>query len=407
MGCVQAEMASSTAVPATATFPPAPTSAPITPSPQPLISSAPLPSPTPTAITLYVPLIGGAEPLAVPSPSPTAVSAYPYPVAETAANTPPPPTPPPSPTPTPTPIPTLDFAAIRADLEAQGQTLAFSKLGFHTSIGGNQEGLHDWMRRLDAAGVPFFIKSADNAEPILFAQELMKASGVPHVLVYRRSGDEFDLPNYELPPAEAAVQHWQLHRAVFPPELDPSVVWLETINEPDKNRAEWLAEFALVTADLALAEGFRWAAFGWASGEPEMSDWQSPPMLRFLALVAEHPQRLAISLHEYSYLVTDIRHEFPYKIGRFQFLFDAADAHAIPRPTLLITEWGWTYQHVPPPEQAMLDVAWAAELYAPHPQILGAAIWHLGCCYDPVHTETQRLILPLTIYSLGHYFVAP
>ena len=407
MGCVQAEMASSTAVPATATFPPAPTSAPITPSPQPLISSAPLPSPTPTAITLYVPLIGGAEPLAVPSPSPTAVLAYPYPAAETAANTLPPITPPPSPTPTPTPIPTLDFAAIRADLEAQGQTLAFSKLGFHTSIGGNQEGLHDWMRRLDAAGVPFFIKSADNAEPILFAQELMKASGVPHVLVYRRSGDEFDLPNYELPPAEAAVQHWQLHRAVFPPELDPSVVWLETINEPDKNRAEWLAEFALVTADLALAEGFRWAAFGWASGEPEMSDWQSPPMLRFLALVAEHPQRLAISLHEYSYLVTDIRHEFPYKIGRFQFLFDAADAHAIPRPTLLITEWGWTYQHVPPPEQAMLDVAWAAELYAPHPQILGAAIWHLGCCYDPVHTETQRLILPLTIYSLGHYFVAP
>jgi hypothetical protein len=56
---------------------------------------------------------------------------------------------------------------------------------------------------------------------------------VPHILVYRKSGAEFDVPNYNLPPAQAAAEHWQRHRAVFPPELLPykHMIWLETINE--------------------------------------------------------------------------------------------------------------------------------------------------------------------------------
>ena len=87
---------------------------------------------------------------------------------------------------TPTPVPTLDFAAIKADLAAQGLDIAYTKIGFHTGVGGNSEGLDVWMRELDAAGVPFFLKSADNAEPIYIAQEMMRKSGVPHTLVYRR-----------------------------------------------------------------------------------------------------------------------------------------------------------------------------------------------------------------------------
>src|SRR5690606_28728635 len=138
--------------------------------------------------------------------------------------------------------------------------------------------LDRWMQELDAAGVPFFLKTVDNAEPLYKAQELAKASGVPHTLVFRSSGG---VPQYSLPPAEAARIHWEFHRDKFPPELDPGMVWIETLNEVDKNRSQWLAEFALATAEMALADGFRWAAFGWAPGEPEPGDWQGLAMLEF------------------------------------------------------------------------------------------------------------------------------
>lgn len=329
-----------------------------------------------------------------------------FPVNPAATSTP---TPPPTDTahPTPTPTPTIDFAAVRQNLLAQGHELGFVKIGFHLSVGGNINGLSTWMERLDAAGVPFFLKSADNAGPIFEAQELAKKSGVPHTLVYRRSGPQYDVPNYSLSPQEAARQHWQAHTAVFPPELDRSRVWLETINEVDKERGEWLGQFALATAELALAEGYNWAAFGWSSGEPELATWQAPSMLEFLRLAAANPDRLAIALHEYSFLEDNIGHEYPYKVGRFQQFFQLLDQHGIPRPTILITEWGWAYQDVPDIPEAMADIAWASRLYAPYPEIKGAAIWHLGCCFADVADQTQRLIQPLTEYALGNYFAIP
>jgi hypothetical protein len=311
--------------------------------------------------------------------------------------------------PTATPIPTLDFAALQAQLKAEGQSLAYNKIGFHAGINGTMEGLEAWMRQLDAAGVPFFIKSTDNAEPIYIAQEMMKQSGVPHTLVYRRvaGGDDYNVPFYDLPPDEAARIHWQKHVETFPPELDPSLVWMETINEVDKNRSEWLAQFALATANLALRDGFKWAAFSWSSGEPEPEDWQSPAMLDFLRLAAAHPDQIAIALHEYSYVLDDIGDEYPYKIGRFLELFRICDQYGIARPTVLITEWGWTYEDVPTPEKAIRDIEWAANLYAPFPQVKGAAIWYLGGGYGNIEVETQRLIQPLTVYSLQHYFAVP
>ncbi|MEW5989529.1 MAG: hypothetical protein AB1791_23115, partial [Chloroflexota bacterium] len=301
--------------------------------------------------------------------------------------------------------PPIDFQAIRAGLQANGQDLAFVKIGFHTGIGGNANGLGDWFDQLDAAGVPFFIKSVDSAGPVFEAQEIARNSGVPHVLVYRKSGPQYDVPDYNLPPAQAAFNHWQLHKAVFPPELDPSRVWLETVNEIDKNRSEWLAEFALETAQLALADGFRWAAFAWSSGEPEVEHWQGPAMLEFLRFAGQHPNEVAIALHEYSYTIADVADQYPYKLGRFQFLFQVCDENNIPRPTVLITEWGWEYQDVPDVTTAMGDIAWASWLYSYYPQVQGAAIWYLGGGFGNISDQAQRLIAPLRDYSKSNYFI--
>ena len=149
-------------------------------------TSGPVPTLDDTASNLFLPLIN----------NPEVATATPLPPAETAV-------------PSPTPYPTLDFTAVRDELAAQGVAFAPVKIGFHVGISGNTAGLEQWMRALDAAGIPFFLKSVDNAQPIFLAQEMMRQSGVPHVLVYRKSAQggsdyDWDVPNYSLPPDQAA-----------------------------------------------------------------------------------------------------------------------------------------------------------------------------------------------------------
>jgi PKD repeat protein len=301
----------------------------------------------------------------------------------------------------------LDFEAIRAQLNAQGKDLAFNKIGFHAGPGGNHTGLGNWMTCLDAAGVPFFLKSVSVAGPILEAARLKAASGVPHTLVYRRCCEEYELPNYDLPAQQAAEEHWQRHRQRFPRELEPykHLVWVETINEPDKNRREWLAEFSYYTALLAMADGFNYAAFAWSSGEPESEHWQGPWMRSFLELAGNNPERVAVALHEYDYGGDNVRYEqtYPFLIGRFERLFSICDGWGIPRPTVVITEFGRPGSY-DLPSTLDLDVPWAARLYARHPQVKGAALWYLGVGGPP---ETWQLIGPLTGYSLQNYFEIP
>jgi hypothetical protein len=309
-----------------------------------------------------------------------------------------------------TTTPPLDVQALIDSIPPSWQ-LGLNKIGFHTGPNANETGVGDWMRALDSAGIPFFLKSVDHAGTIYEAQEIMRASGLPHTLVFRTTkwgniGDnyDYDVPNYNLPPAEAAAIHWEAHKAKFPPELDPKLVWIETVNEVDRGRSEWLAEFALETGRMALRDGYRWAAFGWSSGEPERSDWESPQMLEFLRFAAQHPDDIAIALHEYSYDLNNIGNVYPYLIGRFQALFDVCDSYAIPRPTVLITEWGWTYNKVPGPTEALADIRWASHLYAAYPNVKGAAIWYLGGGFGDIRNLTQPLIAPVADFSLSTYY---
>ncbi|MBP6788531.1 MAG: hypothetical protein KA170_13135 [Candidatus Promineofilum sp.] len=368
----------------------------------------------PTTDAIYMPYIGQGAETSAEAPSPDA----PSPDASSATPEPPTDTPTVEPAPTiaaavlpgasPTPINVADFDAAAAELAARGETLVYNKIGFHVTFLEEADQLDGWMQRLDDEGVPFFLKSVDNAEPLYKAQELMKVSGVEHTLVYRST--LYDVPDYNLDPVLAAETYWELEKAIWPPELDPSVVWLETMNELDKNRSEWLAQFSLRTAQLALRDGQRWAAFGWASGEPEPSDWESPAMLDLLRLIADHPDQLAIALHEYSYTADDIAHDYPHKVGRFLDLFRVADKHGIARPTVLITEWGWSYDHIPAEPLAMEDVTWAARLYAAYPQVKGAAIWNLGKLEDvllPLNTQLRDLIDNMLALSLDTTFSAP
>ena len=264
-----------------------------------------------------------------------------------------------------------------------------SKIGFHTGPGGNPTGIGDFMRRLDKARIPFCLKSVDHYGTIFEAQEIMKQSNVPHVLIFRIStrgvsdGYDYDVPPYKDPkfandPEGGAEKHWRKTMAKIPPEFDKKRVWLELINEVDKDLCDWLGRFAVHSANLAQRDGFKVSLFAWSSGEPEPSGWETPGMLKYFQLCAKRPSQAAVALHEYSYIETDIFDGFPFKVGRFQYLFQVCDKHNIPRPRVHITEWGWTLNSVPPPHKAIEDIRKVGELYARFPEIEGAAIWYLG-----------------------------
>lgn len=358
----------------------------------------PVPTATPSPTATSAPAIGA------PLPAPTAVVAY----------------------------PPVDFEAARAKAQAQGKDLAFVEIGFHRGLRGNASGWGDYIRQLNDAGVPIFVKSVDNAGPLFEVQQLMKQNeqvgrNVPHVLVYRATGPRYEdmFYNLALSPEQAAAINWQVNRDAAPKELDKNYYWLETLNEPSRYgrdgnlHIERLARFSLAVAKLAVAEGYKYAALSFEVGVPEVggwpdykpganlpNDWEAPAMLEFLRYAGAHRDQVAIALHEYSLTTDGAAVGYPYLIGRFQALFDTVDRHGIPRPTVLITEWGWEYGAVPEPEKALEDIAWASRLYAAYPQVLGAAIWYLGgpwCCN--IDNQTQRLIEPLTGYAKSHYFI--
>ena len=319
------------------------------------------------------------------------------------------------PLPDPLPIPivytstsTVDFAAAKQEVESAGLLMGYNKIGFHTGPSGNRTGISDHFRQLDAAGVPIFIKSVDDAGPIFEVQQLGEQSGVPHIMVYRKHGGGFELPNYDNDPIAEARIHYERHVSAWPPELDYTKVWMETINEPDKGRSEWLAIYSLEVAKLAVADGRKVAAFSWSAGEPEVEHWESAAMLEYFRYAAEHKENVAVALHEYSLVSNEISRSYPYLVGRFQFLFEVLDKRGIDRPTVLITEWGWAATGVPDVDNGMEDIAWTNQLYNAHPEILGAGLWYLGGNFEDIANKAVKFIEPVGEYSTQTYFgVAP
>lgn len=383
------------------------------------INGAATPEPAPAEGTPagYAPAIFGSALDATPEPTSTPSAT---PVATLG-----PPLPPPT---VVVAVPPIDFEAARATAQAQGLDLAFVNIGFHTGASGNTTGIGDYFETLNNAGVPIFLKSADTDGQLIEVQNLMKANEaagryVPHTLVFRLTDTKYEAPYYnlQLSPEEAAAVSWQLNRDNWPSGLDKRFVWFETHNEPgrygyDGNlQIERLGRFSLATAKLAVEQGYRYAALGWSTGVPEPEDWEDPAMLEFLRYAGEHPDQVAVALHEYSlsadYIAPpppvnqDDPPQYPYAVGRFQFLFEVCDKYGIPRPTVLITEWGWTHDTIPQPIPALEDIAWASWLYAAYPTVKGAAIWYLGVGDNGIHNQTQRLIAPLTDYAISHYFI--
>jgi murein DD-endopeptidase MepM/ murein hydrolase activator NlpD len=280
--------------------------------------------------------------------------------------------------------------------------MAYSKIGFHIAANcGGCGGIDNHHEALDAAGVPFTVYAANDGGIITQAARYRHAT-----LIYRDVVASTVNPvDYNNSPAVMAATYWQrtLDRTPATIKAMRDRVWLELLNEPGREdaQAEWVGQLMTHMAALALRDGYRVMGPGWAPGNPEPHHWQLPGWQSYLRLCADHPGRVAVSLHEYS-LDNDIHHGEPWHIGRFQFLFDACDKMGVRRPNVWITECGWTLNSMPGNEQAKADIDYLAWLYGGPPQIQAASLWTLqsGRGNGDLPQRLNALMPWLTEYTL-------
>jgi hypothetical protein len=177
--------------------------------------------------------------------------------------------------------------------------MARAIIGFHYSVGGNKNGIGDFMKKLNEAGIPFLMKGADDAGLCFEGQELGKRTGVNNWLIYRVStagqpnGVAYDVPDYAKSPRDAAEEHWNKTVAKWPRELDKAIVWMEPINEPraklspgdiqwqNMHPTDWLGAFMVEYAKIANGNGYKVCGPSFNSGEPEVctsNDYELPGM---------------------------------------------------------------------------------------------------------------------------------
>jgi murein DD-endopeptidase MepM/ murein hydrolase activator NlpD len=280
------------------------------------------------------------------------------------------------------------------------------KIGFLTSgAGGNPSGIGQYANALNAANIPAVIFCNDGMVGISDAL----ATGGDHVLLYRivKDGTEqWSVPDYNLLPKEAAAKHWNKLKPQFHPDFvaNKGKAWLQPINEINKDKSEWLGNFAVEFATIANWEGYKVAMFAWSSGEPEPEHWRLPGMVNYLKYCAAHKEMAAVALHEYDYGQAGMSNVYPWHIGRFQELYKACDEMGIKRPYVLISEFGWSYDSIPAISRCLEDVAFAAELYAKYPDVLGAVIWYLGPGFNNIANAAQQLITHITDFTLNTTF---
>ena len=281
-----------------------------------------------------------------------------------------------------------------------------SKIGFHSGPTGNLTGISNFWQALNDAEIPIFHKCTDTYGPLYQISQLSNIH--IHHLVYRitthgQNDDyDYDVPDYNKLPHVAALEHWQQTKSKLPPEFNKDLVWIEVINEVDKNRSEWLGLFGESIANLALADGYKVLLPAWSSGEPEPEHWQG--LRPFLEICATNPEEVALSVHEYDFGIEGYDAVYPYHYGRFQWCFDYCDRNNIARPNIFITEWGWAKNDVPLWNDALDTINKCNTLYCKYPQIKGAALWNLDGGWGTLNNQLLQYMQPLTQYTLNNTF---
>lgn len=278
------------------------------------------------------------------------------------------------------------------------------KIGFHTAIGGNPTGIgHNYVQPLSSLELEAVIVSADGTTGLSDAL----ATTNDHVLVYRvvKDGSEkYAVPDYSLSPSDAAEKYFNLVSPLIPPEIIKERVHIAIGNELDQDNADWIGKWCVETAKRFNEKGYRVVGPNWASGTPRYDGWETEGMISWLRYLSVN-QNNALGLHEYSYESTLVKDyegkDLPgvnYFIGRYWMPLDICEIQGMPKPNIIITEFGWKSTWVPEPAEAMRNLKNLIEMYPDYPP---AAIWYLGSEYNNIADKAQKLIEPTTTFIVN------
>lgn len=308
--------------------------------------------------------------------------------------------------------------------------MAKSVIGWHYSIGGNKNGVGDFITKLNQNGIPIMLKGVDDAGLCFEGMQKGQQYGINNHLIYRVStagqnnGTQYDVPDYVKSPKSAAQEHFDKTAPKWPQELNKNVVWMEPINEPraklnpgdvqyeNMHPVDWLGFFMLEYAKIANAQGFKVCGPSFNSGEPEVftnNDYELPGMLAYLNYCTTNPTKAALSAHEYTWdkwlQGESWNNWYPTLWGRIEAAIAAADKHNIARTfPIFITEWGFAHDNAPrwpECEPYLTDYnRWAARW----PQVKGVATWTLASGWGDVDHDLQSWFLPLGNYAVSTDF---
>lgn len=303
-------------------------------------------------------------------------------------------------------------------------------IGLQSSTTGDPQGIGQVIKDLTQNGIAMFSASTDSFS-ILTDLQIARENNpeVPNSANFTPTGfvDGYHLnvPVFGQPAGvELGVRHWnkvQQQVPIHDPARSPikwqvPCIWMSTWNEVRpyvgwapagqpttpadqpvegyEGNADLIGWQAVEIGKEAVKRGYRWAAFGFAGGDPEEGFWDAPGVLAYLRLCQEFPDQLGIALHEYSHEMTILNR--PHKIGRFKHLHDACDRHGIRRPVIQIKEFGWRDIKIPEDKQvAIAELIEVARMYMEHPNIHGAAIWTVQKWQNSGIDQQVRGLIPL------------
>ena len=332
--------------------------------------------------------------------------------------------------------------------------MAYNKIFFQSSTPGNVPGWGLFVEAANKKGIPVFAAVTDTTALLDDLAECEKIYGVgnrgnfiptgyvpaetmmkidpnwkrsygsyhistPPYRLRRDDGTPIDTREEAEPIYKAAAKlHVEVVERLIPENVNRDIVTISSWNETrgyvgwGENTSEnwdspvlgyegyadiigWMAFYVgmeLIRRKEAGEAWFRWAAFGFASGNPEEGAWEAPGMLAFLTLASEHPDVLGLSLHEYSYS-SDIWREFAYRrrIGRFERVGKVCDQYNLRRVWVELTEFGWNERTIPPKPVALAQLQEVAAYYARFPELIGAGLWTAANGWNPASDEVPKL----------------